>query len=534
MRRSALPRPGTAAQLREFVGRIMARRLDRSRPLWEMYLVEGLADNRFALVAKSHLALVDGVDTVDIGQVLLDAVIEPHSIAGAPDADTWHPLPEPTSLELLFGALWESTQDPAQAIENVRGTLTGALGVAVAVGEAVGGVGGALGELAGDALRGRRPLNSPLAGLVSEQRRFATVRVPLADLRAVREEHAHTINDVILAVISGGLRSWLLTRGESISSGSSLTALMPMSVTEDDGELTSLGSQVAPYRQRLPIGEPNALMRLHQVAFATQAHKDTGRAVGARSLSDIAGFAPATLHALGVRVSTEVMRKPYDLIVTNVPGPQVPLYAAGARLAASYPVLPLSSGHLLTVGVTSYEGEVFFGLNADRDAVSDLECWPSACSTSWRNCWTPRFAPPACGSRPVRPRRRHAGRPRRRPPPVRSPPGRRPVRSARPYARWSPGPPVPPAAPGRLRPLRPRRRRPRAAAGQEGARQEARDRGAREEDCREEGDHQGGSGQAAAKKAANKAPAKKAPAKKAPAKRAPAKKAPAKETGEPG
>ena len=217
------------------------------------------------------------------------------------------------------------------------------------------------------------PVDSPLAGLVSEQRRFATVRVPLADLRAVREEHAHTINDVILAVISGGLRSWLLTRGESISSGSSLTALMPMSVTEDDGEPTSLGSQVAPYRQRLPIGEPNALMRLHQVAYATQAHKDTGRAVGARSLSDIAGFAPATLHALGVRVSTEVMRKPYDLIVTNVPGPQVPLYAAGARLAASYPVLPLSSGHLLTVGVTSYEGEVFFGLNADRDAVSDLD-----------------------------------------------------------------------------------------------------------------------------------------------------------------
>jgi diacylglycerol O-acyltransferase len=373
VRRSALPRPGTPAQLREFVGRILARRLDRSRPLWEIYLVEGLADNRFALVAKSHLALVDGIDTVDIGQVLLDAVAEPHSIPSGSDADTWHPLPEPTPLELLAGALWESAQDPAMAVENVRGALTGALGVAVAVGEVVGGVGGALGELAGDALRGRRPVGSPLAGLVSEQRRFATVQVSLADLRAVRAEHQHTINDVILAIISGGLRSWLLTRGESISSGSSLTALMPLSVTEDDGEATSLGSQVAPHRQRLPIGEPNALMRLHQVAYATQAHKDTGRAVGARSLSDIAGFAPATLHALGVRVSVEVMRKPYDLIITNVPGPQVPLYAAGARLAASYPMLPLSSGHLLTVGVTSYQGQVYFGLNADRDAVSDLD-----------------------------------------------------------------------------------------------------------------------------------------------------------------
>ena len=258
-------------------------------------------------------------------------------------------------------------------MDNLRGALTGALGVVVAVGEAVGGVSGALGELAADALRGPRPLGSPLVGLVSEQRRFATVQMSLADLRAVRATHQQTINDVVLTVISGGIRSWLLTRGESIGPGSSLTALVPMSVTDDDGEPTSLGSQVAPHLQSLPIGEPNSLMRLHQVAYATQAHKDTGRAVAARSLSDIAGFAPSTLHALGVRVSAEVMRKQHDLLVTNVPGPQVPLYAAGARLAASYPVLPLSAGRLLTMGVTSYDGELYFGLTADRDAVRDLD-----------------------------------------------------------------------------------------------------------------------------------------------------------------
>ncbi|HEY5822190.1 MAG TPA: wax ester/triacylglycerol synthase family O-acyltransferase [Propionibacteriaceae bacterium] len=372
VRRSALPRPGTPAQLREFVGRVLARRLDRSRPLWEMYLVEGLEDNRFALVLKSHLSLVDGIDTVDIGQVLLDAFPTSAIDGGAPD--TWQPLPEPTSVELVAGALWEGAQDPQLAIENLRGTLTGALGIAVAVGEAVGGVGGAVGELAADALRGGRPAaRSPLAGLVSEQRRFATVHLPLADLKAVREQHEHTINDVVLAMVTGALRSWLLTRGESLSSGGSLTALVPMSVVEDDGEMTSLGSQVAPHLQRLPISEPNALMRLHQVAFGTQAHKDTGRAVGARSLADIAGFAPTTLHALGVRVSGDLVRKQHDIVITNVPGPQVPLYAAGARLEASYPVLPLSAGHLLTIGVTSYDGEVFFGLNADRDAITDLD-----------------------------------------------------------------------------------------------------------------------------------------------------------------
>jgi diacylglycerol O-acyltransferase len=174
-------------------------------------------------------------------------------------------------------------------------------------------------------------------------------------------------------MISGGVRSWLLTRGESIGSGTSLTALVPMSVTEDDGEPTSLGSQVAPHLQRLPIGEPNPLMRLHQVAYDTQAHKDSGRAVAARSLADIAGFAPTTLHALGVRTSIEVVRKQHDLVITNVPGPQVPLFAAGAELVASYPILPLSAGHLLSIGVTSYDGEVFFGLNADRDAIGDLD-----------------------------------------------------------------------------------------------------------------------------------------------------------------
>jgi diacylglycerol O-acyltransferase len=373
VRRSALPRPGTHSQLCDFVGRILARRLDRSRPLWEVYLVEGLAENQFALVTKSHLALVDGIDTVDLGQVLLDTDPGVSASAEAVETAAWQPLPEPSPVDLLVGALWESAQDPARAVENLRGAVTSALGVVVAVGEVVGGVGGALGELASDALRGPRPVGSPLAGLVSEQRRFATVQMSLADLKAIRATSQHTVNDVVLAVISGGLRAWLLTRGEAIGSGSSLTALVPMSVTDDDGEPTSLGSQVAPRLQGLPIGEPNPLMRLHQVAYATQAHKDTGRAVGARSLSDIAGFAPATLHALGVRVSAEVVRKQHDLLVTNVPGPQVPLYAAGARLAASYPVLPLAAGHLLTVGVTSYDGQVYVGLTADRDAVRDLD-----------------------------------------------------------------------------------------------------------------------------------------------------------------
>ncbi len=370
VRRSALPRPGTLDQLRDFVGRVVARRMDRSRPLWEMYVVEGLAPDRFAVVAKTHLSLVDGVDTVDIGQVLLDS--DPDQRPAA--AELWHPAPEPSAAELVAGAVWESAQDPAQAFANLQGALTGALGIAVAVGEAVGGIGGALGELAEDALRGGRPrTKSALTGTVSEQRRVATVAVPLEQLKAIRDEHDHTVNDVVLAVITGALRSWLLTRGEAVAAGTGLVALVPMSVTEDGGVPTSLGSQVAPHVQTLPVGEPNAVMRLHQVAYGTQAHKDSGRSVDARTLSDIAGFAPTTLHALGVRVSAEVMRRQHDVLITNVPGPQVPLYAAGERMVASYPVLPLGPGHLLAIGVTSYDGEAFFGLTGDRDALSDLD-----------------------------------------------------------------------------------------------------------------------------------------------------------------
>ena len=370
VRRSALPRPGTMEQLREFVGRVVARRMDRSRPLWEMYVVEGLEGDRFAVVAKTHLTLVDGVDNVDIGQVLLDARPEPELAT----PESWRPVPEPGAAELVAGALWESANDPLLAWQNIQGAATGALGVAVAVGEAVGGVGSTVVELVEDALLGSRPRSkSPLAGVVSEQRRVALVSVPLAELKAVRDEHDHTINDVILAAVAGALRSWLLTRGESVPNGRELTALVPMSVTEDDGEPTSLGSQVAPHLQPLPIGEQNALMRLHQVAYSTQAHKDTGRAVDARTLSDIAGFAPTTLHALGVRVSNDVLRRQHDVLVTNVPGPQMTLYAAGERLVASYPVLPLGAGHLLAIGVTSYDGHVYFGLTADRDAVGDLD-----------------------------------------------------------------------------------------------------------------------------------------------------------------
>jgi len=372
VRTTTLPRPGTADQLHALVGQVLARRLDRARPLWEVHVVDGLEGGRVAVVEKVHVALVDGGDTVDLAQVLLDPDAGSFGAGGEPTA--WHPGLEPGSADLVVGALWESAQDPVRAVDNLRGVVTGALGVALAVGEVVAGtLGAGLGEIAGDALRGGLPpAGSPLGGTVSSSRRFAGLRVPLADLQAVRTAHGYAVHDVVLAAVAGALRSWLLARGE-LGRRQTLRALVPVSVLEDESGTSSLGVQVVAHLQDLPVAEPEVLARLDDVARGSREHRESGRAVDAQTLTEIAGFAPATLHALGVRAAAETLRRPYDVIISNAPGPQLPLYAGGSRMTETFPVVPLSAGHLLAVGVTSYDGGVFFGLAADRDAVSDLD-----------------------------------------------------------------------------------------------------------------------------------------------------------------
>ena len=224
------------------------------------------------------------------------------------------------------------------------------------------------------ALANRRPVQgSPISGPLSQQRRFVAVRTDLADYRAVRQVHGGTINDVILATVTGALRAWLMTRTESLSGIRQLKAVVPMSVIDDDLEATSLGTQIAGHFVELPIGEASPVVRLHQVSYSFQAHKETGRAVAANRLAGIAGFAPTTFHALGSRVAVAELRRGFDLSVTNVPGPQFPLYAAGARMVETYPVHPLLPGHALAIGVTSYDGAVYYGVTADRDRLPDID-----------------------------------------------------------------------------------------------------------------------------------------------------------------
>jgi WS/DGAT/MGAT family acyltransferase len=362
VRRSALPRPGSDEQLRELVARIMSRRLDRHRPLWEMYLIEGLSGDRFAILSKTHHAMVDGVSSVDIGQVILDATPEPRETP----PDTWHPAPEPSSIELLAGAVADAVRRPTGIVDTLRTGLADVRATAEKVAGAAGGL------LAVARTAARPAPESPLNAQIGEQRRYGTAEARLDDFKRVRAAHGGTVNDVVLATVAGALRAWLLGRGYSVSGKTIVRAMVPVSVrtTEHDG---TLGNRVASYLVDLPVGEPSPVMRLHQVSYAMQAHKETGQAVGAEALVGIAGFAPPTLHALGARVASGLSRRLFNLVVTNVPGPQVPLYAAGSRMLAAYPIVPLARGQALSIGLTSYDGGVFFGLNADRDVMPDVD-----------------------------------------------------------------------------------------------------------------------------------------------------------------
>ncbi|HWA66785.1 MAG TPA: wax ester/triacylglycerol synthase family O-acyltransferase, partial [Mycobacteriales bacterium] len=319
VRRSALPKPGNDDQLRQLVGRLQARPLDRSRPLWEIYLVEGLADGRFAIITKTHHAMVDGISAVDIGTVLLDVTRTPEP---TPE-DHWVPAPEPSRVGLLLGAVTDTLRRPTVAIDTARSGLGDARAVA---GRALGALGG-IASVAKTSLRSAP--DSPLNATIGEQRRFGMASTSLDDYKRIRKTHGGTVNDVVLATVAGALRAWLLTRGESVVPSTTVRAMVPVSV-RGDSENGALGNRVSSYFVDLPVGEPSAVVRLHQVSFAMKAHKDSGSAVGADALVRLTGFAPPTIHSAAARLGAGLSRRLFNVIVTNVPGPQFPLYAMGA------------------------------------------------------------------------------------------------------------------------------------------------------------------------------------------------------------
>ncbi len=351
VRRSALPRPGSRDALHELVGRLIARRLDLDRSLWELYLIEGYQGDRLALLFKAHQALVDGSHTIDLAQVLLEETAHERDI---PHED-WRPRPAPSSVGIVRSTLNHNVRHVGEALrvtEHNLGRLARRLPVIGADGSAP-----------------RTVLSTDL----SRHRRFATLATDLKQFRRVREAHGGTVNDVILASIAGGIRGWMLTRAEPVTAKTSFRAMVPMSVASSDGLPTSLGSTVRGHLLSLPVGETNPVVRLHQVSYALKDHRETGSAVAANTLANLPGFATSTFHAVGARVADAESGRGHQIVITNVPGPQDPVYMAGEPVAEVYPCVPLSGHRALSIGVTSYRSKVFFGIVADREAVPDVD-----------------------------------------------------------------------------------------------------------------------------------------------------------------
>jgi len=361
VRLSALPKPGTEDQLKEFVARIQSRPLDRGRPLWELYVLEGLADDKVAIVSKTHHAMVDGVTAVDISTLILDAGPTPRETP----PDYWVPEREPSNVGLLGGAVIDWLRKPSHVVDTARSNALDARRTVSRAVEVVNGVAATLRTTA------RSAPATPLNVEIGAARRFGMVATDLDDYKRIRKSHGGTINDVVLATVTGALRAWLQTRGESVN-GLTVRAMVPVSVRSESQQGAG-GNRVSQYFVDLPVSEPNPVMRLHQVSYAMNAHKESNQAVGADALVALSGFAPPTLHALGARLAGGFSRRMFNLVVTNVPGPQLPLFANGAQMLEVYPVVPLAKGQAVVVGLTSYNGGVFYGLNADRDAMYDVD-----------------------------------------------------------------------------------------------------------------------------------------------------------------
>jgi WS/DGAT/MGAT family acyltransferase len=362
IRHTALPRPADDAALKRLAGRLFSQRLDRSKPLWEIWLVQNLSGGRFALIAKTHHALVDGISGVDITTVLFDAAREPAPIPGP--SSPWVAKPLPGSAKLLGEALIERATIPGEMVRGARRLLRAPRRAAAQVKEGLVSIGAT--TLAGiNAPAPPTPFNVD----IGPHRRYTFLDADLAEFKAIKDSLGGTLNDVVLASVTLALGRYLRAHDYE-TEGVVLKAMVPVSV-RSKSEQGALGNKVAAMWAPLPVGVENPAECLRRITTAMEDLKRSGQAVGAQVLTNLAGFAPPTIMSQAARLQA---RQPFfNLVVTNVPGPQFPLYLLGRRLQVLYPVVPLAQRQGLGLAVLSYDGHLGFGLLGDYDALPDLE-----------------------------------------------------------------------------------------------------------------------------------------------------------------
>ncbi len=356
--RVALPAPGGRRELTDLVGRVLSRPLDRSRPLWELTFIEGLAEGHVATLLKVHHAMIDGISGVHLAAILWDLQPEPSPV---PPAPPWRPEPEPSDLELLAGALREATVHPARGLAEALGAVRRQPALAaLSVGSVLSGVRTFLGM-------GARPA-SPLDVQIGPNRRFAMAEAPLQRFKDVKGALGGTVNDVVLAAVGAAIHRLLRARREP-TRGRVVRALVPVSVRAPGDR--SLGNRVAPALVDIPVGPMGPKRRLAEVRRATEHLKGSMMAMSADAIISLGAYAPAGLLAAAARI---VPLGPwFNLVVSNIPGPPQPMYLAGARLVASYPAMPLGRNAALSIACTSLGGTMAFGITGDREAMPDIE-----------------------------------------------------------------------------------------------------------------------------------------------------------------
>lgn len=356
--RAALPAPGGDHELQQYVSRVFSRPLDRRRPLWELYVIEGLSEGRWVILTKTHHAMVDGISNVELITALFD--IEPR-VPNEFGESMWTPGEAPSSLELLVRSLQERLHRPGQLVGATRSAVSHPTRLAGSALQTAGGLLATLGTV--------RAPKSILNGPTGPSRAWTFARYPLAEFREVKSVLGGTINDIVLASVTGGLRHYFIERGVN-PANEPIQGLCPVSL-RTPAEQDALGNRLAMLLVRLPVDEPDPVERLARVRRTVDSLKERKQAVGADFLLNLVGFAPSTIHAQAARASLRAIG--FNLIITNVPGPQFPLYCLGSRMIEAFPAAFLYSGQHVAVAIFSYDGQFNFGFIADGQAMPDLD-----------------------------------------------------------------------------------------------------------------------------------------------------------------
>jgi WS/DGAT/MGAT family acyltransferase len=365
LRHTALPSPGGEAELRKLVGRVMSQQLDRSKPLWEIWVVQGLEDGHWAVLAKTHHAMVDGVSGTDLLALIMDTSPEPV----APTPVIWAPESAPSGARLAAEASVELLRSPYAQMQAARSAAAVPRQAMEQLREVVKGMSAMTGLV-------RRPPLSSLNGPLGPHRRYAWASTTVRDIKAIRKELGGTFNDVVLAAITNGFRELLVSRGESVDRV--VRTLVPVSVRARDDRGRAVGdgtlqNKVSAMFAELPVSIADAGERLHAISLQMEGLKESKQALAGEALTSMSGFAPPMLLALGMRVSSHLPQRNVNTVTTNVPGPQVPLYVCGRRMLKAYPYVPLAGQIRIGIAIFSYDGDVNFGVTGDYDTTPDLD-----------------------------------------------------------------------------------------------------------------------------------------------------------------